>query len=450
MSFSAASLGAVLDRLVPSCATGLVIGLSGGLDSSCLATALAELAALPGALPAALPVRAVHVDHGLQSAATAFREQAAALCRRLGVELTIVTAPVGSTPGASIEAAARDARYAALAAQLQAGECLLTAHHCQDQAETFLLQALRGAGPKGLAGMPPRRALGAGWHLRPLLAVPRRDLRRFAARHGIGPEEDPMNLDARFDRAFLRHQVWPLLEQRWPGAGIALARAAQHSADALQLLDSLADQDLAGIRDGEALAVTRLRRLNEARRLNAVRRWLVAGGAALPSTARLTEALRQMLGARGDHQPAVVWAGHALRRYRDRMFLTTAQPPRLLEPRSWDWRTDPVLELGEELGCLRIVARTAGLAPGKLGTTLLVRARAGGERMRIAVSGRARSVQHLCQDRGVLPWLRDALPFIYADAELIAVADLWSSAAFHAAPGAPGLAFAWEHAPLVC
>ncbi len=453
-SFGAEALGAALGRLLPAGATGLVAGLSGGLDSSCLVTALAQLAALPGALTGALPgalsVRAVHVDHGLQSAAASFRDSAAALCRRLGVELAVVAVPVDAVAGASIEAAARDRRYAALAAQLRAGECLLTAHTLEDQAETFLLQALRGAGPRGLASMPARRRLGNGWHLRPMLAVSRRELRRFAAAHAIVPSDDPMNLDERFDRSYLRHRVWPLLAQRWPGAGGALARAAQHSAEALQLLDSLADEDLGGICDGEALSVARLRRLKEARRLNALRRWLSGCGATLPSTARLTEALRQMLDARQDHQPAVIWGGHALRRYRDRIFLTAAQPPRLRGPRAWDWRAQSALELGEGLGCLRTIARDGGLASEKLAAPLLVRARAGGERLRIGEGARAHSVQHLCQDRGILPWQRDALPFIYSDGELVAVADLWSSVGCRAAPGAPGIAFAWDRAPLVC
>jgi tRNA(Ile)-lysidine synthetase-like protein len=273
LSFSAATLAGVLDRLIPSDATGLVVALSGGLDSSCLATALAELAAR-GVLPAQLPLRAVHVDHGLQGAAVDFRAASGALCERLRLALDVVTLSVALPPGSSIEAEARDARYRALAAQLRPGECLLSAHHGDDQAETFLLQALRGAGPKGLASMPERRALGPGWQLRPLLGVTRRDLEAYAASAGIEPTLDPMNRDRRFDRAYLRHELWPLLEQRWPGAATALARSARHSAEAQQLLDALADDDLATLRDGEALSAQALRRLGETRRLNALRRWL--------------------------------------------------------------------------------------------------------------------------------------------------------------------------------
>jgi tRNA(Ile)-lysidine synthase len=443
------SLLSNLERLLPADATGLVIGLSGGLDSSCLAAAVAE-AAGRAALPAGLTIRAVHVDHGLQSASNAFLEHSAALCRRLGLALAILVVHVELPPGASVEAAARDVRYAALAEQLAKGECLLTAHHGQDQAETFLLQALRGAGSKGLASMPAIRVLGAGWQLRPLLAVSRKELQQYAADRGISPIEDPMNRDRRFDRSFLRHEIWPQLERRWPGAGNALARAAQHSADSQHLIDELADQDLAGARDGGGLSVTGLRRLKASRRINALRRWLASGGVTLPSTAHLTEALRQMLEARDDHLPVVIWAGHALRRYRERIFLTAADLPRLPAAFDWDWHASPVLELGEGLGRLRASVRPGGLALERLDLPLAVRARAGGERMRIARSGRVQSVQHLCQEQGVLPWMRDALPFIYRGNELLAIADLWSSAGWQGAADAPGVHFVWEDAPVVC
>src|SRR5271154_4472708 len=166
MVFSAASLRAVLDAHVPAEAGGLVLALSGGADSAAL------LAAAVAADFRGLPLRALHIDHGLQAAAAEFRATCARLCERLGVALTIISVAVEAQPGASLEAAARDARYTALATALDAGEGLLTADHREDQAETVLLQALRGAGVKGLSAMPICRVFGAGWHVRPLLDVP--------------------------------------------------------------------------------------------------------------------------------------------------------------------------------------------------------------------------------------------------------------------------------------
>ena len=437
VSFTAADLALTLQRILPAEASGLVVGLSGGLDSCCLANALSQL-------PARLPLRAVHVDHGLQPAAAGFRDHAEALCARIGIPLQVIRVTVGAPSGTSLEAAARDARYAALAAELQAGECLLTAHTCDDQAETFLLQALRGAGPQGLAAMPMRREFGAGWHLRPLLGVTREALCGYATVAGVTGVSDPMNLDPRFDRVYLRQAVWPALERRWPGAAAALARAAQHSGEAQQQIEALADADLALARDGDGLSVRHLRRLPAPRQLYALRRWLDAAGAMLPPTARLIEALRQVLDAGTDHLPAVSWGPHALRRYRDRILLTPAAIPRLQGVRHWDWRRDPVLELGPGLGRLHALQRPGGLALPAAGC-LEVRPRAGGERLRATVAGRTQTVQHLCQARGILPWVRDALPFIFAADTLVAVADLWVSAAHCAPGGEPGLQLAWEH-----
>ena len=426
MSFSAAQLLAVLQAHVPTGANGFVVALSGGADSSALLAALAQLRAPPvhggslagvplAGVPLAgaslagasqgLPIRAVHVDHGLQAASVSFREACASLCRDLGVPLTIVAVPVEARAGVSVEAAARDARYAALAAQLRAGECLLTAHHLEDQAETLLLQALRGAGLKGLASMPLCRPFASGWHLRPLLSARRTDLRQFAAALGIAGMLDPMNADPRYDRVYLRRELWPLIENRWPGAGLALSRTASHVAEAQHLLDAIADADLALLRDGDALSVPRLRSLATARQVN------------------------------------------ALRRYRDRIFLTAATPPRLALRHPWEILTQPRLDLDAGLGQLHCVERIGGLDRRRLPAALLVCGREGGEALKLGLSASTRSVQHLCQALGVLPWMRDSLPFVYAGDELIGIGDLWLDARWCVAGGERGLAFEWAGAP---
>lgn len=443
MSFSAAALGAVLERHLPPGASGLLVALSGGPDSCCLLAAAAQR--YPRG--SALPLRAVHVDHGLQSAAGTFRAVCTSLCDRLRVPLSIIEVAAVAPAGASLEAAARDARYAALAAALAAGECLLTAHHCEDQAETLLLQALRGAGLKGLASMPALRPFAAGWHLRPMLEVTRGDIERFAADHGIVGALDPMNEDSRFDRVYLRRQVWPLIARRWPGAAKAISRVAAHAAQAQELLESTADEDLAMLADGEALSVPRLRALGPARRINAVRRWIDRAAAEPPPAARLSEALRQIMDADRDHLPAVPWGAHALRRYRDRLFLTAAQPPDLGAEHAWAPALQSVLDLGPGLGRLHCVAQLGGLAADRLPARLQVRGRRGGETLRPGADAATQSVQHLCQAHGILPWMRSALPLIFAGADLIAVGDLWLDARWRVAARESGLAFRWEQAP---
>jgi tRNA(Ile)-lysidine synthase len=374
------------------------------------------------------------------------------LCEQLGVPLRVISVTVNCQPGTSIEAAARDARYAALAAELQPDECLLTAHHRQDQAETLLLQALRGAGVKGMSAMPACRPFGPGWHVRPLLEVAHAELQQFGKFEPsapIDPSIDPMNQDLRFDRVYLRSAVWPSIEKRWPGAAIALTRAARHMAEAQRLLEMAAGADVARLRDGEALSIPGLRALPALKRVNAVRLWVSQQGLEAPSTAKLVEALRQVFEAEPDHQPAIVWGGHALRRYRQRLFATRADPPRVPGARCWVPAAGSSLELGPPLGNLTWIAQRGGIAAERLPASVIVRRREGGETLKPAPAARTQTLQHLCQALGVLPWMRDALPLVFAGDELIAVADMWLDARWCAASDAPGLGIAWNNAPLV-
>ena len=444
MSFSAATLHAALEASLPAEANGLVVALSGGADSAALLRATAAL----GKSFRALPLRALHVDHGLQAAAADFRAACVRLCEELRIPLRIIPVDVQRDAGASIEAAARSARYAALAAEIQPRECLLTAHHREDQAETLLLQALRGAGIKGMSAMPVCRPFGLGWHVRPLLDVAHKDLLQFGE---LEPSAsiDPMNQDLRFDRVYLRTAVWPLIEKRWPGAAIALTRAARHMAEAQQLLEMAAGADLGRLRDGDALSIPGLRALSASRRVNAVRLWLSQQGLEAPSTARLAEALRQVFDAEADHQPAIVFGSRALRRYRQRLFVTRADPPRVQEAQSWIAAEGSRVELGPGLGNLTWIAQRGGIAAQRLPASVSVRRRDGGETLKPASSAKTQTVQHLCQALGVLPWMRDALPLVFVGEELIAVADLWVDVRWCAPAGAPGLQVAWNNAPLI-
>jgi tRNA(Ile)-lysidine synthase len=434
----------VLNECLPAGATGLVVALSGGADSCAL---LAAAVLLREQRPA-LELRAVHVDHGLQQAAAAFRQACAQLCERLQVPLTVIALEVVLPAGGSVEEAARDARYAALEAQLAPGECMLTAHHALDQAETLLLQALRGAGTKGMSAMPKCREFGAGWHLRPFLDSPRQELLEFGAALEGGHCDDPMNADARFDRVYLRRELWPAIARRWPGADIALARAARHAAEAQEILDDSAALDLVRLRDGDALCVPILRALPPLRRFNAVRLWLREFAVEPPSTARLNEAMRQVLEAQADHMPAIVWGEHSLRRYRQRLFLTPAEPRQLDGLREWCIGAAAPLDLGAGLGILCWSRQKGGIDAKHFGTAVEVRGRSGGETLKIAAGAKTHTLQHLFQDIGVLPWMRGALPLLFAQDVLIAVADLWIEASWCAADGV-GFAPEWLEAPII-
>jgi tRNA(Ile)-lysidine synthase len=437
------SLRAVLDAHLPAGVTALVVGLSGGADSAALlALAAASGAEFRGRL------RAVHIDHGLQIAAASFREACTAACTALAIPLSIIAVTLESS-GSSVEAAARDARYAALEAELRPGECLLTAHHREDQAETLLLQALRGAGLRGMSAMPICRRFGCGWHLRPLLGMSQSELLKHGASLQGAYFLDPMNHDLRIDRSYLRQQIWPSLKARWPGAASALSRSARHAAQAQVLLDRAAAAELVRLRDGDALSVQGLRALDSQQRINVLRFWLNAAGAEAPPTSRLLEALRQIFDAETDHLPSVAWGRHALRRYRQRVFLTASHPPQLLGTQQWPRAAGSRVDLGPGLGALSWVSQNGGIDVQRLPATLSVRRRRGGETLKPAAKAKTTSVQHLCQLQGVLPWMRDALPLVFAGDVLIAVADLWVDARWCAAPSKPGAAIVWERAPII-
>ena len=191
------------------------------------------------------------------------------------IEVTVETA------GESLEAAAREARYRAFALNLAPGECLLTAHHADDQAETLLLQLLRGAGIKGLSAMPVRRPLAGGWHLAAASSARAARSQAYGKARGIDAHEDPMNRDPRFDRAFLRTEIWPTIIERWPGAAAALgARRPPRRRRAATCWNRPRSGALIRLRDGAALSVTGLRALPELEQVNVLRRWLAETGVA--------------------------------------------------------------------------------------------------------------------------------------------------------------------------
>ena len=235
------SLGAALAsglREDPPGARHLWVGYSGGMDSHVLLHLLTRLDISPHQL------HAVHVDHGLHTDSTRWRAHCERICRQLGVPLKALSVDARPAPGQSPEAAAREARYGAMRSLLNAQAVLLTAHHEDDQAETLLLQLLRGAGPRGLAAMPARARLGEACLLRPMLGLRREQIRRYAEAEGLSWIDDPSNFDTELNRNFLRHEILPKLRQRWPSLGETLSRSARHCAEAADLLQTRAESDL--------------------------------------------------------------------------------------------------------------------------------------------------------------------------------------------------------------
>lgn len=411
----------------------LILALSGGLDSSVLLHVLATLRARHP-----FSLAALHVHHGLSPHADGWADFCARRCAELGVDLTVRRATVARDDPAGIEAAARRARQRAFA-EVDA-DFLLTAHQQDDQAETVLLQALRGAGPKGLAAMAEMQRR-SGWRaaqLRPLLGVARADLADHARSHGLAWVDDESNADLRFRRNALRLDVMPRLAAHFPGHAATLARVAALQADAAGLLDDLARLDAAGAVEAGRLDCAALARLTPARARNLLRHFLERHGVVMPGSRRLDEALRQLLDARHDARVCVDLGQGALRRHRGGAYWV-APPPAAAPPVRW--RGEPSLELPAAGVVVRFDAapgagiRRAALEAGVV--TLGVRQ--GGEILRLHAGGPRRSLKKLLQEHAIPPWRRERLPLLACDGRLVWAAGIGIDADWQAAPGEPGL-----------
>ena len=295
-------LAAQLAALVPGFPNiALCVALSGGVDSTALLAALAAIHLRP------FKLRALHVDHSLRPASKQWAAQCRALARRLRVPLKVLTTKVQRSRGESLEAAAREARYQLLATALAPNEVLLTAHHCDDQLETVLLQLFRGSGLPGIAAMPAFTPFAKGWLARPLLSRPRAELEAWATGQGLTWVDDDSNADERLDRNYLRLRILPLIRERWPGSPAAVSRSARHAAEAQALLDALARTDVDRSSYGESLSVKTLRALPLPRRRNALRYWITRSGYLAPDTRRLEEIAGPLINARADANPFVEW-----------------------------------------------------------------------------------------------------------------------------------------------
>ncbi|MEB4592867.1 tRNA lysidine(34) synthetase TilS [Candidatus Thiothrix sp. Deng01] len=403
-------------------APAYLIGYSGGMDSHVLLHACSRLQPqLPD-----LPFRALHIDHGLQPAAAQWAQHCHEVCQQLGVPLLTERLQLAVPAGESVEAAARDARYAAFSRHLQAGEILLTAHHQHDQAETLLLHLLRGSGVDGLAAMPLFRPLAQGGLGRPLLACGRAELLDYAEHHRLDYIDDPSNLDRRFDRNFLRHQVMPVLQQRWPSAQKTLARAARLQAESRGLLSAFLQGKLAEMRGRRpgTLSISRLLGQETALQKALLREWLAERGLRAPEERRLLQVLHDVLLCAPDAMPRVQWEGCEIRRYRDDLYALTPLPPHdPAQVLAWDVRQP-----------LSIPSLQRTLSPELLGSwreylqaspePVTVRFRQGGEKVWLRQRGGHHSLKKLLQEAGVAPWERERLPLVYVGTRLAIIAGL--------------------------
>ncbi|HUP97628.1 MAG TPA: tRNA lysidine(34) synthetase TilS [Usitatibacter sp.] len=429
-------------RTIPA-GSQICVGFSGGLDSTVLLEVLSEH--LSG-----YKISAVHVNHGLSPNASDWVRFCERFCANHGVPLAVQSVRVDTSSPEGIEGAARTARYATFAARPE--PFLALAHHLDDQAETVLMQLLRGTGLKGIAAMPELRELrGTGVRIfRPLLDFSRAQLLEYARERELKWIEDESNASSRFDRNFLRHDVGPLLDARYPGWRDSLARFARHAGSANALLDQLADLD--GVPEKPGVPMPLAPQLSEERRANALRAFLARNVVTMPTEARLAEIGRQLFESRDDARVRIDHAGISIVRHKDAVMIERGLnvPAAVAMPRgAWrvDWRHEPELDLGGDRGVVCFEnAKGVGIAagPAKAGGDWYFAARSGGETIRLGIDRPTRTLKNLLQEREIPMWQREKLPLLFHDGRLVWVPGVGIAAEYACGEGQEGFQPSWR------
>lgn len=384
----------------------LLVAFSGGLDSTVL---LHCLASLRDQRP--LAVRAVHIHHGLSQYADEWARHCQQLCEQWDIPLTVQRVTL-NTEGKGIEAAAREARYAVFAEMLADDETLVTAHHQDDQCETLLLALKRGSGPAGLSAMPVTRRFAAGWLLRPLLAYRRQQLEAYAARYQLGWVEDDSNQQQIYDRNFLRLEVLPLLEQRWPHFTATAARSAELCAEQERLLDELLKETLDQlITPQSSLPIAPLVAMSPLRRQALLRRWLARSGAPMPSRTVLDKLWQEVALSRDDANPRIVLGNGELRRYNQQLWWVSVVASQRQQQISWPDLAQPLCLPGG-LGFLVSAPQGIRLPLPRPDEQVSVQFTASGP-LHILGRDRGRSLKKIWQELGIPPWQRDTTPILF-------------------------------------
>ena len=415
------------------------VGLSGGLDSVVLLSSLHALRHQAG-----IRLSAVHVNHQLHPEALQWERFCQEYCDRL--EVACVVERVSLRPGDGVEAAARAARYEVFARQ--AADVIALAHHQEDQAETVLIQLLRGAGVYGLSAMPEMRdsvLSGQDFRLwRPFLQLPRAVLRDYAAVQGLSWVEDVSNGDTRYVRNFLRHEVAPLLAQRFPAWATTLGRSARHLGEAATLLDQLAEMDFPSCNASPGLRVQAVLGLGMPRAVNLLRWWLRSRQAPALSQKRMENWMRQAQ-AMPDRNPQLSWGGWTMTRFEGCWHVHPEVRADWQEQRFEAWPQSVVLAIPGAGQLCQQVTQGAGLSATLLEQgNVVLRRRCGGERLKPHEAGSTRSLRNLLQEARLPLWWREALPLVFCNDRLVCVPGVAVDVAAQAQPGQTGVALHWD------
>lgn len=416
----------------------LIVAYSGGIDSHVLLSGLNQFN--QGDAP--LPLEAIYINHQLHAASSQWGKHCQQVCHNLGIVFQQIDVQAAPEPGESPEEKARAVRYQALAGGLQPDQWLLTAQHMDDQAETLLLQLLRGSGVDGLSGMPQQRSLGQGQHYRPMLKLTKQQIQDYASEQQLHWIEDPSNQDQGIARNYIRKTVLPVFKQNWPETTFMLDRSAGWLSEAAAMIAEIAEQDLGNcLGKYQSIKINELKKLSYIRQKNLLRYWFHSLKLKRPGIDKLQLIFEQIIDAREDANPRLDWQGICLRRYRERLYMLPEYPEPDTEWQvNWDGHT--AISLVDDWATLSMVEVIGhGLSREFLQQPLTLQLRKGGEQCHPVGRSQNRSLKKLFQEFSVPTWLRDRWPLLYCNEQLIAVPGLFVCKGFEAKGSEAGLDF---------
>lgn len=407
----------IVDLIKQVAGRSVCIAYSGGVDSHVLLHLLATTN--HPQLPA---VRALHIDHGLHPESASWAEHCRQIAADLNIDFEVIQVSVDNIEALGLEAAAREARYHAFRYDLAEDEVLLTAQHQQDQAETLMLQLLRGAGPSGLSAMWPETDNNGLTVIRPLLDLGKDEIVDYARLHQLRWIDDPSNDDRRLNRNFLRHEIWPRLTERWPAVSRTLSRSAEHCRESVVLMRELAELDAATVypQQTDTISISALGQLPPARQRNLLRFAIENNKLPLPSAVILQRVLDEVCFAAADRMPLVEWPGARIRRYRDTLYIETAAVDVADLGETVIHGTDDI-QLADGRVLKWQLSSGRGLKSHLFKGQMIMKFREGGERIRLQGHAQHKSLKQLFQEWEVPPWQRQQIPLLFIGRELVAV-----------------------------
>ena len=418
--------------------TKFTIALSGGVDSMVLLDLLSK------AKRSSDVIKAIHINHNLHESSKEWVDFAKDACKKYKLPL-IIESINPKQEGFGLEAEAREQRYKKFKEIILDNECLLTAHHLDDQIETTLFRIFRGTGLDGLRSIRKKAKFGKGLLCRPLINIPREAIEQYAKLNDIKWIEDPSNKNIDFDRNYLRNNIVPSIKKRWPNAQKTITRLSSLAENNQKLLHELAKEDIGEIEKFNVLDIGILSNKSSLRINNIFRFMILKNKMGIPSLKVLENGIETLINAKSD-SPIITWDGFSIRRYKNTLYFFNPDLKQdEIRPLKTKWFIDETINLGGNRGSIQArFIKGQGIALKKCPKSLEIKYRKGGEQIKPSGHKITKSLKNLFQEINVLPWVRDQIPLFYLDEELISVGDLWFNQDYKAKEQEDGFLISWD------